>query len=74
MPFLEIKACVACPHHECTDFEEDGSLVLDDMFRIMCSHPEQENPQYYTAKLKNQYNHIYFNCPLEKQNEEDDDY
>lgn len=66
MPYLKIDSCVDCPHSQTSNHDTDHNYVGDDMFHIWCNHEEQENEVGFTAKIKNKYSSIYFNCPLEK--------
>lgn len=60
--YLEINACVDCPHHEVDNL---GLEYVDDMFGIRCVHPNQSCKDRVQAKIKNKHNNIYFNCPLD---------
>lgn len=64
MKHFEIKECVACPFSRTSNFDENNYYVGDDMFHIICEHENQTNREGFTAKIKNQFNNIYFNCPL----------
>lgn len=68
MPFLEINACIDCPHH---GIDNRGLEYVEDMFGIRCEHPEQEHVETFQAKIKHKENHIYFNCPLNTKDHEE---
>jgi len=70
MPTLEINECVSCPFSDTSCYTKEHEYVGEDMFYIICTHDDQTNHEGFIAKIKNQYNHIYFNCPLNNKNNE----
>lgn len=58
-----MRSCVECQFRHIADVDKDGDRVGEDCFYIRCDHPNQENIVGFTAKMKNQYGKIYFNCP-----------
>lgn len=70
MPVLEINACVDCPHHRINNYAIEGVSTSEDLFAIRCEHPDQKSEEYFAAKIKHCTYSIYFDCPLNK-NEED---
>lgn len=73
MPYLEIKACVDCPHSFTSTRDQYGNNVGDENFYIKCEHTLQTEKNGFVAKMKNQRDHIYFKCPLITNEEIEDD-
>ena len=65
MPQLEIKCCEDCPYHKIHREE-----WMDDCYTIICEHEEQTNTEGFNHKIRYDKS-IYFNCPLEKSQEEE---